>query len=234
MLSLVMAIFEMINLQAEQEIHINRKSVAIMGGTFDPIHNGHLRTAVEILDLYQFSELRLIPCFQPVHKFRPVLLPEQRLAMVEMASHSDSRLLVDDREINRKLPSYTIDTIKELRLELGEQTPLVMIVGMDSFLSFPTWKEWRQITNYAHDLVVARPNWEPVFVSELADLYENSRAHSMAELQSEPAGKVYMETFTSLNISSSMIRTLCRQKKSIAYLLPESVQAFIEQHKLYL
>lgn len=224
-----MGISEKIKLQDNQI----QQGVAIMGGTFDPIHNGHLRTAVEILDLYQFNELRLIPCFQPVHKARPTVKPEQRLAMVNIASRSDTRLLVDEREIWRESPSYTIDTLKELRTDLGENTPLVMIVGMDTFLSFPTWKAWGEITQYAHILVVARPNWEPDFVSELADLYENSKALAREELQSTPAGKIYMETLTPLSISSSMIRTLRRQNKSIAYLLPDHVQDYIEQHKLY-
>lgn len=209
-------------------------TVAIMGGTFDPIHNGHLRTAVEILDRHDFSELRLIPCFQPVHKSQPSITTEDRLAMINLACQSDTRLLVDDREIVRQQPSYTIDTLHDLRAEFGKLTPLVMVLGMDSFLSLPAWKDWKNILNYAHILVVSRPNWEPDFVRELADFYEINRAEQAGELKFSPAGKIYLEALTPLSISSSMIRTLRRQKSSIAYLLPENVQRFIENNKLYI
>lgn len=229
-----MGIHGITDLSESTDQHINAHCVAIMGGTFDPIHNGHLRAAVEILDQYGFSELRLVPCFQPVHKNKPTIHPQDRLAMVQMACQSDERLKVDDREINRMVPSYTIDTLKELRTEFGQTVPLIMVLGMDSFLSLPAWKEWRSITDYAHIFVVSRPSWEPDFVSELADFYENSRADDIAELQSMPFGKVHLETLTPLSISSSMIRSLCRKKQSIAYLLPEKVQRFIEKNKLYL
>lgn len=208
--------------------------VAIMGGTFDPIHNGHLRTAVELLDKHHFTELRLIPCYQPVHKSRPNITPEQRLNMVKIASQIDPRLRVDEREIIREDKSYTIDTLKDIRAEIGNETPLVMVLGMDSFISLPTWRDWSQLINYAHILIVARPSWDSDFVSELSSYYEVNRACSASELQSQPCGKIYMETLTPLSISSSMIRTLCQNGKSIAFLLPESVQSYIEQNKLYI
>ncbi|TBR45099.1 nicotinate-nucleotide adenylyltransferase [Marinomonas agarivorans] len=223
-----------VNTPTEVNGQAELKSVAIMGGTFDPIHNGHLRVAVEILDHHNFSELRLIPCYQPVHKKHPIISSEDRLTMIKLACQSDSRLLVDSREIVRQEPSYTINTLRDLRQELGEKTPLVMIVGMDSFLSLPAWDSWHDIIHYAHILVVSRPNWEQDFVRELADFYENYRVESAEELKLSAAGKIYLEALTPLSISSSMIRTLCRQKASIAYLLPDNVQRFIEQNELYI
>lgn len=207
--------------------------LAIMGGTFDPIHNGHLRTAVEILDRYGFSELRLIPCFQPVHKDRPVITPEQRLEMTQLAISSDERLSVDSREIDREGPSYTVDTLRAIREEIGPDTPLVMVLGMDSFLSLPTWKNWHQLMHFAHLLVVSRPGWEPDFVSELNAFCENCRAASPHELQCAPSGRIWFEALTPLSISSSMIRGLARNNESIAYLLPEPVQNYIQQYQLY-
>lgn len=208
-------------------------SVAIMGGTFDPIHNGHLRTAVDIVDRFHFTELRLVPCFMPVHKSHPSITASQRLDMVSLAVQQHPNLLVDKREIQRTGPSYSIDTLIELRNELGPEAAITMVVGMDSFLSLPKWHQWQRILNYAHILVVSRPGWHPEFGIELRDLLEKSRAQSAAELQSAPAGKIHMETLTALEISSSLIRSLCEQNKSIAYLLPESVQAYIDQHTLY-
>lgn len=211
----------------------NACGVAIMGGTFDPIHNGHLRTAVEILDRFSFKELRLIPCYQPVHKGQPSITALQRLEMVNMAISADSRLKVDDREILREGPSYSIDTLKEIRAQIGPEEPLIMVLGMDSFLSIPTWANWQELIQYAHILVVSRPGWEPDLISELNAFCENYRAATSHELQCAPAGLIWLETLPSLEISSSMIRGLCRKRESIAYLLPEPVQTYIIQHHLY-
>lgn len=208
--------------------------IAIMGGTFDPIHNGHLRTAVEILDRFHFLELRLIPCYTPVHKGEPRVSPQQRLDMVKLAVCSDPRLKVDDREMLRSGPSYTLDTLKELRNELGPERPLVMILGMDSFLSLPTWHGWQDLISFCHLLVVSRPGWEPDLISELDQFCESYRAKDVTELQCAPFGKVWQEDLTPLGISSSLIRSLRRQSKSIAYLLPEPVQTYIEHNQLYL
>jgi nicotinate-nucleotide adenylyltransferase len=210
-----------------------KSGVAIMGGTFDPIHNGHLRTAVEVLDRYQYSELRLIPCFQPVHKGRPSVSPQQRLEMAKLAISGDARLRVDSREMDREGPSYSVDTLRDIRSEIGPNESLIMVLGMDSFLSLPTWLNWQQLIQYSHLLVVSRPGWEPDLISELSAFCENYRAASSHELQCAPSGRVWFETLTPLGISSSMIRALARKNESIAYLLPEPVQKYIEQHQLY-
>lgn len=204
-----------------------------MGGTFDPIHHGHLRSAVDILDYFRFKTLRLIPCYQPVHKGQPSVSAAQRLHMVELGIAADQRLTVDAREILREGPSYSIDTLIELRQELGPDEPLIMVVGMDSFLSLPTWGRWQELLDVAHVLVISRPGWEPDLISTLAAFYEKHRAESPAELQCAPSGKIWMESFTPLAISSSQVRNLCRKNASIAYLVPETIQRFIEAHSLY-
>jgi nicotinate-nucleotide adenylyltransferase len=117
----------------------SREMVAIMGGTFDPIHNGHLRAAVELLDDLDVTCLRLMPCFTPVHKPGPSTTNQQRLAMLQRAIEQDNRLCIDTRELDRAGPSYTVDTLVELRQELGQDMALVMVIGMDSFLALPTW-----------------------------------------------------------------------------------------------
>ncbi|WP_417552205.1 nicotinate-nucleotide adenylyltransferase [Marinomonas fungiae] len=210
-----------------------QKGTVVMGGTFDPIHHGHLRSAVDILDAFQFKTLRLIPCYQPVHKGEPSVSAEQRLKMVELGIQADSRLHVDAREILREGRSYSIDTLIQLREELGQEEPLIMVVGMDSFLSLPTWARWQELIDVAHILVISRPGWEPDFISALESFYEKHRAESAAELQCAPAGKIWMQSFTPLAISSSQVRNLCRKKASIAYLVPETIQRFIEANSLY-
>lgn len=210
-----------------------RLGVAIMGGTFDPIHNGHLRTAVEVLDRFQYTALKLVPCFKPVHKGQPGVTARQRLEMTELAISSHPRLEVDSREVERGGPSYSIDTLKDIRAEIGSNEPLVMVLGMDSFLSLPTWQNWHELIQYAHLLVVSRPGWEPDLISELTTFCENHRASSPHELQCAPSGLVWFETLTPLGISSSMIRSLARRDESIAYLLPEPVQKYIEEYQLY-
>lgn len=138
---------------------IQQKGTVVMGGTFDPIHHGHLRSAVDILDYFQFRNLRLIPCYQPVHKDQPSVSAEQRLEMVRLGIQADERLSVDEREIVREGRSYSIDTLTQLRHELGADEPLIMVVGMDSFLSLPTWSRWQELLSVAHILVISRPGW---------------------------------------------------------------------------
>ena len=193
-----------------------KSGVAIMGGTFDPVHNGHLRTAVEILDRFHYSVLKLIPCFQPVHKDRPSVSPQQRLEMARLAVSGDVRLSVDSREIVREGPSYSVDTLRNVRDEIGPDESLIMVLGMDSFLSLPTWQDWQELVQYAHILVVSRPGWEPDLISELGAFCKNYRAASSHELQCAPSGRVWFETITPLGITSSMIRALACKNESIA------------------
>ncbi len=208
--------------------------LAVMGGTFDPIHNGHLRTAVEIVDRFGFKMLKLIPCYQPVHKSSSFATAQQRLEMVGKAISCDERLYVDSREIFRQGPSYSIDTLREIRGEVGSDEPLIMVLGMDSFLSLPTWQDWWILPNYAHLLVVSRLGWELDYISELNTFCENCRAASAHELRCVPSGLVWFEMLPSLEISSSVIRALCKKHDSISYLLPESVQTYIQKNTLYL
>lgn len=215
------------------KVRAESSGLAIMGGTFDPVHNGHLRTAVEILDRYHYSALKLVPCYQPVHKGRPGVSPAQRLEMAKLAVSGDDRLSVDSREMDRQGPSYSVDTLRDIRSEIGPDESLIMVLGMDSFLSLPTWQDWQELVQYTHILVVSRPGWEPDLISELGAFCENYRAASSHELQCAPSGRVWFETLTPLGISSSMIRALARKNESIAYLLPEPVQKYIQEHQLY-
>lgn len=218
----------------KEGVFSSNKVVAIMGGTFNPIHNGHLRVAVEAADLLNLNQLKLVPCFHPVHKVMSDISTRQRLDMLGLAVISDARLVVDNREIERAEPSFTIDTLKELRSEVGGSTSIIMVVGMDSFCTLPSWKHWLDLMSYAHILVVSRPGSTPVFTDELKNYYEKYRASTVAELQCAPSGRIWLQTLSPLDISSSMVRELRANNKSIAYLLPDTVQIYIEKNKLYL
>ncbi|MFT2111899.1 nicotinate-nucleotide adenylyltransferase [Marinomonas sp. 2405UD68-3] len=219
---------------SKESVSASNKMVAIMGGTFNPIHNGHLRVAVEVADLLNLDQLKLVPCFRPAHKAISGISTAQRLKMLGLAVASDIRLAVDNREIKRAEPSFTIDTLKELRSEVGEDTSIVMVVGMDSFCTLPSWKSWLDLTSYVHIVVVSRLGSTPFFTDELKNYYEKYRASTVAELQCAPSGRIWLETLALLDISSSMIRELRAKNKSIAYLLPDSVQNYIDTNKLYL
>ena len=136
------------------------RSLAIFGGTFDPIHFGHLRTALELMQRLEFDELRMLPCHMPPHRDNPLAAPSQRLGMLQLAVQEVSELGVDDREIERGGVSYMVDTLQSFRDELGASVSLSLVVGMDSFLTLPKWYEWERIPDLAHIVVVARPGSE--------------------------------------------------------------------------
>ena len=150
-------------------MHQTHKAIGILGGTFDPIHLGHLRMAIELYDVLDLAKVHIIPCFQPVHRKQPVASPEQRLAMVKCAVQDEPALFADDREIRRKNPSYMIDTLLELRAEMPG-TPLALMVGIDAFLGFTSWHRWREILEQAHIIVAHRPHYHLPSAGIIADL----------------------------------------------------------------
>lgn len=203
-----------------------------MGGTFDPIHNGHLRTALEIRQLLSADHLSLIPCHMPVHRDQPGCSALQRLKMVELAIENEPGLTVDDREILKDEPSYTVETIKSLREASGLDTPIIMVLGVDSFLSLPQWYQWQSLLNYVHILVVERPGWELTLGPLLTPWIKKNKA-SLSDLVGTGSGKVSFHQLTPLGISATQIRNLIKSKQSPRYLLPEQVWSYIQQEKLY-
>ena len=121
-----------------------QQAIGILGGTFDPIHFGHLRTAIELHQALDLAEVRLIPCYQPVHRKLPIASPEQRLEMAYCAIRDEPALAIDNCEIERQRPSYTIETLEILRQKFP-QTPLCLIMGIDAFLGFPSWHRYEEI-----------------------------------------------------------------------------------------
>lgn len=206
--------------------------IGILGGSFDPIHFGHLRVAVEVLQGLELSQVRLVPSGQPPHRETPAASAEQRLAFVRTAVHGVAGLEVDDRELGREGPSYTVATLASLRAELGE-TPLCLIMGLDAFLGLPSWHQWQRLTDLAHIIVAHRPGWRHEFSGPLQDLVAERCTDSLDRLRAEPAGRILMYPVTQLEISSTRIRSLVAAGRSPRFLLPDAVLELIESLNLY-
>ncbi len=209
-------------------------AVAFMGGTFDPIHNGHLRTALEIRQLLGLNQVRLIPCHLPVHREQPGCSCEARLRMVELAVADEPGIVVDDREIRSPEPSWSITTLISLRDELGPETSISMVMGMDSFLTLPSWHRWQEFLDYAHILVVQRPGWEFVPDRQMEDWLQHHRARGAEQLHGAAAGRVLLHRLTPLGISATQVRELIRTNQSPRYLIPDRVWDYIREQGLYI
>lgn len=213
-------------------MHYLQQAIGILGGTFDPIHFGHLRTALELHQALDLAEVRIIPCFQPVHRKSPTATPEQRLDMARRAIESEPALRVDDCEIKRKGPSYTIDTLIGLRKELPE-TPLCVIMGIDALLHFPSWHRWEEILQLAHLIVVHRPQYHLPQTGIVADLLKQRLKQSPTVLHETIAGNIVLQPVTPLEISATDIRKQIAMGRNPRYLLPNNVYKYIQEHGVY-
>ena len=192
--------------------------LAIFGGTFDPVHLGHLSVAWEAAELLD-AEVRLLPANIPPHRPPPIASAEQRVAMLRAALQGQSRLTLDTRELERDGPSYTIDTLIELRAEQGAR-PLVLLIGADAFAGLPSWHRWRELFDVAHIGVLSRPGVEAVLPDELQREIADRRVDKAAAWRHAPAGKVIELAVTPLEISATRIRELLATGREPRYLLP--------------
>ena len=218
--------------QSEEANDSNMGPMGIFGGTFDPIHYGHLRTALELLEGLSLEEVRFIPCgLQPLRD--GLTAPsETRLSMVRAAVESEARFSVDTRELGRRGPSYSIDTLTELRAE-HEDRSLCFLLGMDAFLGLPDWHRWEEMIGLVHIVVAHRPGWQVPVDGELGDLVRKHATKASQDLLVQRCGRIFLTPVTQLAISASGLRGLIGVGLDPRYLVPEPVRAIIQETECY-
>lgn len=210
--------------------------LGILGGTFDPVHHGHLRLAEEASDACGFDRVVLIPAALPNLRDAPSTPASHRLEMTRLAARGNPRLSVDDRELQREGMSYTVDTLLEMRGGLAANTSLTLILGADAFLRLPRWHRWLDLFRLAHVLVATRPGYDldgkTGEVQALAEQWRRRKAEA-ASLVGEPAGRIARLDIPLLEISATDVRARLSRGASVRYLLPDAVVDYIAAHHLY-
>ena len=201
-------------------------AVGIFGGTFDPIHFGHLRTAFELLHALRLAEVRFVPAGNPPHRGAPLCDAGRRLEMVRAALADQPGFVADGREVCRRGPSYTVLTLREMRAEEPGR-PLCLIMGMDAFLGLPQWREWRSLLDLAHIVVAHRPGWAAPAGGMLGELLVARATQRVEDLHETVAGRIHVRPVTQLEISSTDLRDLIVAGQDPRYLLPDPVRAMI-------
>jgi len=206
--------------------------LGIFGGTFDPIHYGHLRTAFEMLQSLRFGEVSFMPCGNPPHRGSTYADAELRLAMVRAATDGQRGFTVDDRELLREGPSYSVDTLSALRREFPSRS-IALIIGMDAFLGLPKWHKWREILQLAHIVVAHRPGWRAPDMGALGDMLADCGTHRINDLHKARSGHIFVHDVTQLEISSTEIRELVAAGRDPRFLMPDAVRKIIEESGCY-
>ncbi len=200
--------------------------IGIFGGTFDPIHYGHLRTAFELWQSLRLAQVRFLPTGDPPHRDASLAPPALRLQMVQAAIVGQSVFVADDREMRRTGLSYSVDTLLDLRREYPERS-LCLLLGMDAFLGMPHWHRWREIFELAHVVVAHRPGWKAPITGPLGEVMVDRGTGSVRDLHVAPAGRVYVHAVTQLEISSTELRQLILAGRDLRYLVPDAVRELI-------
>ncbi|MEO5343524.1 MAG: nicotinate-nucleotide adenylyltransferase [Gammaproteobacteria bacterium SHHR-1] len=206
--------------------------IGILGGTFDPIHFGHLRTALDVQEALGLEQVRFLPLNQAVHRPQPQASPTQRLQMVQLAIADRPGFVADASELQRGGASYMLDTLGHLRQQLGTDTPLGLLLGTDAFNDFLSWREPQQVADLCHLLLMTRPGYQLPQQGELAEFVTQRLRQAPAELTG-PGGRIYLQPVTQLAISATDLRQRAHQGRGLAYLLPEPVRQFIQSEGLY-
>jgi nicotinate-nucleotide adenylyltransferase len=208
------------------------KPLGILGGTFDPIHHGHLRLAIEMAEALDLDEVRLVPLYLPPHREPPTAPPALRLRMLDAAVADTPPLRVDDRELQRARVSYTVETLAELRGDLPGR-PLCLILGMDAFAGLEDWRRWREIIGLAHLAVAKRPGSALSPSSPIQDVIDRHGATDPSDVHRREAGCLLIRDVPALDISASAIRARIAAGRSPRHLLPDAVLELIERNSLY-
>jgi nicotinate-nucleotide adenylyltransferase len=207
--------------------------IGVLGGTFDPIHFGHLRPALDCLQGLALDQVRLIPLRVAVHRPQPVAPAALRLAMLEAAIAGEPGLVADPRELERPGDSFSHDTLAQLRAEVGDAEPICLLVGSDAFAGFLDWHRPREILDLAHVVIMRRPGAPEGFAPDLQGLLGRRLCEDPSALRDAPGGRVLLQAVTQMDISSTRIRQLIGQGLSARFLLPDAVLAICDREGLY-
>lgn len=204
----------------------------ILGGTFDPVHYGHLKSARYVMREAGLDELRLIPGYRPVHRDPPVASVEQRLTMLRLAREEFPEFVIDERELRRGGPSYTYDTLADIHQEYPD-SHLCLLMGLDVFKGFTGWYRWQQILELAHVLVMIRPGYGLTPQDEVSTLLQRRTVATSAGLRAQPVGGILSIQVPAEDISSTAIRERLRHGQSVNDLLPSAVEHWLRRHPVY-
>ena len=211
------------------------RKIGIFGGSFDPVHYGHLRPALEVLEALSLDHMLFVPSGQPPHREAPQAPATTRLAMLRAAVADEPRFRVDERELKRATPSYTFDTLEDLKREYPRDR-LVLMLGLDAFLGFTRWHRWKEILDLAHIVVAHRPGSaldEQVSHSEIAMLVQEREVDDTQALLRREAGNIMLQPVTQLEISSRQLREMLARGADVRYLVPEAVRRLIQDSHCY-
>lgn len=214
------------------------QALGIFGGTFDPIHFGHLRLALEMAETLGLERVRLIPAGWPPHRGTPAVEAAHRLEMARLATADNPLFEVDGREIEKAAPSYTVETLAGLRAEFGPERPLVLLLGADAFLGLASWHRWEQLFELAHIAVAQRPgyameSWATGMPLELRQAWKARLTEETHDIHTAPAGRIIVRETTRLDISATRIRHMAASGRNPRYLLPDAVLDYIRLNHLY-
>ena len=208
------------------------KTIGVLGGTFDPVHFGHLRLALEIRDQLSLSNVFMMPAATPPLRDKPHASAPVRVQMLEMAIADEKGLYCDDRELRRKGKSFTVDTLKSLREEFPQDS-ICLILGMDAFARLEQWNRWRELFELAHICVAKRPGVRQAFEGELNKIVKQRQIDDVSALCESTAGNVCIRDIPALDVSATRIRELVASGRNPRFLLPDAVLNIINQRGLY-
>jgi nicotinate-nucleotide adenylyltransferase len=209
--------------------------IAILGGTFNPIHNGHLHLAEQLQAKLNFESIRFMPAAMPALKDAPSVTAAQRAEMVDIAISEYPDFTLDTRELSRSGTSYTIDTLTLLREELGKKVSLCWLMGSDAFAHLNAWHRWQELLNYTHLVVVRRPHSNDLsdLNADIQMLRNQHETKSIEALRQQPCGKILVQEIAALDISSSEVREQIANKQNVSKYIPQGVLNYIQTHGLY-
>ncbi len=214
------------------EMASSGQAIGIFGGTFDPVHYGHLRAALEAMEILRLQDFRLLPAGTPPHRANTYASADHRLAMLKLALSRYPELQVDDREVRREGSSFMVDTLGEIRQEEGD-APILMMIGQDAANDLDQWHEWHRLFDLAHLVIMRRPESKHIYSGALFEQVQPRMVNNPGRLLNSPAGLILPLEVTQLAISSTEIRRQIRTGLSPRFLLPAPVIDYILEYRLY-